>query len=132
MTYRGTTNRNARGSASDRRVRREWLVTTFRADVDVLFADDDPRFVVAARPAKEGTDLYGDGWRMACRCYRCGDYLNADTVSPDRIKPGCEGGTYRRTNIRPACEPCQSKTGGVLGALRRYRNTHPNPERQSA
>jgi hypothetical protein len=48
----------------------------------------------------------------ACRCYRCGHLLTVDTVSADRIIPGCRGGTYRRNNIRPACERCQSVVGG--------------------
>jgi hypothetical protein len=86
---RGTTNRNARGSADARRRRREWLVTTYRADVDA-----------AGEPA--------------CRCYRCGVLLTVDTVSADRIKPGCQGGTYRRSNIRPACVSCNSITGGAV------------------
>lgn len=50
----------------------------------------------------------------ACRCYRCGDLLTADTVTVDRIIPGCKGGTYRRNNIRPACGSCNSETGGSL------------------
>lgn len=52
----------------------------------------------------------------ACRCYRCGTLLTVDTVTVDRIKPGCKGGTYRRDNIRPACGPCNSETGGGLRA----------------
>jgi len=50
----------------------------------------------------------------ACRCYRCGKLLLLDTLTVDRIKPGCQGGTYRRENIRPACEDCNSRTGGAL------------------
>ena len=34
-TRRGTTNGNARGSTEDRRRRREWLVETYRANLDV-------------------------------------------------------------------------------------------------
>ena len=37
----------------------------------------------------------------------------------DRIIPGCHGGTYRRNNIRPACGPCNSETGGGLWARKR-------------
>lgn len=102
---RGTTNRNARGGSDDRRRRREWLVETFRADVDL---DTVKGYACAL----------GNGI-PACRCYRCGRLLTVDTVSPDRIVPGCEGGTYRRNNIRPACRPCQSKTGGHLGVTRK-------------
>lgn len=93
VTHRGTTNRNVRGSSTDRRRRREWLVATFRADVDL---DGAP----------------------ACRCYRCGRLLTVDTVSADRIDLGCEGGRYKRDNIRPSCLPCQSSTGGAVGAAR--------------
>lgn len=64
------------------------------------------------------------------RCYRCGCLLfnpdsmedavaglmgvsvAADPLTVDRIIPGCQGGTYRRTNIRPACGSCNSETGG--------------------
>lgn len=34
----------------------------------------------------------------------------------DRITPGCQGGTYRRSNIRPACGGCNSETGGALAS----------------
>lgn len=91
---RGTTNRNDRGNTLDRRRRREWLVDTFRADRDV-------------------------GGDPACRCWRCGQLLTVDTVSPDRITPGCMGGRYTRDNIRPSCVSCQSITGGHLGNTRK-------------
>jgi hypothetical protein len=52
----------------------------------------------------------------ACRCFRCGKLLTVYTVTVDRIKPGCKGGTYRRDNIRPACSTCNESTGGKLGA----------------
>ena len=102
-TRRGTTNRNRRGSSEDRRRRREWLVQTYRADVDAW-----PDLTV---PAKFGPKRgYG---LPACRCYRCGLLLTADTVTVDRLIPGCRGGTYRRSNIRPACSGCNSETGGA-------------------
>lgn len=63
---------------------------------------------------------FGDG--HLCHCYRCDLVLTVDTVSADRIIPGAEQGTYRRGNIRPACQPCQSTTGGRLGAARRKAN----------
>ena len=106
---RSTSNRNQRGGSADRRRRRQWLVVTFRANEDA-----DPSFVV---PGISGVP-YGTGI-PACRCYRCGRLLTVATVSPDRIKPACEGGTYRRDNIRPACDLCQMQTGGALGASRR-------------
>lgn len=88
-TKRGTSNTNARGGSPARRTRKQWLL-----------------------------DEFGDGKTVAC-AFECGTVLDIDTVSPDRIIPGCDGGTYRRGNIRPACVPCQSKQGGALGASRR-------------
>lgn len=93
-TTRGTTNGNARGSSYTRRRRRAWLMENYASDV--------PDFT---------------------RCYRCGLLLhNPDThpnyasltppLTVDRIIPGCQGGTYRRNNIRPACGDCNSETGG--------------------
>lgn len=64
-----------------------WLVKSYQADVDV------------------------DGM-PAARCYRCGVLLTVLTITVDRIIPGCQGGTYRRNNIRPACATCNSSTGG--------------------
>lgn len=102
---RGTTNGNARGGADDRRKRREWLVQTYRADRDVYLFGLNLEIPV---PVDHGTE----GASMACRCYRCGVLLTTETVTVDRIIPGCQGGTYRRDNIRPACGPCNSSTGG--------------------
>jgi hypothetical protein len=84
---RGTTNRNARGSAEDRRRRRQYLLSTF-----------------------------GDG--TTCPCYRCGIELTDATITVDRIKPGKASGRYVRSNIRPACGPCNSETGGALAGIR--------------
>lgn len=95
---RGTTNGNARGSVEDRR---EWLVETYRANADAL---------INGHPCPVPI---GSG-EPACRCYRCGVLLTLDTVTVDRIIPGCKGGTYRRSNIRPACGPCNSETGGAV------------------
>jgi len=106
MSTRGTTNTNARGSSASRARRREWLVETYRADVDALTVTSQFRLP------------FGFGV-PACRCYRCGRLLTAITLTVDRIIPGCKGGTYRRDNIRPACGPCNYETGGHLGAKRR-------------
>lgn len=103
---RGTTNRNARGGSEQRRRRREWLVACFRANVDVVTIE------LFHGPMAVEVDLGTEGAQPACRCYRCGALLTVDTVTVDRIKPGCQGGTYRRDNIRPACGPCNSETGG--------------------
>lgn len=99
---RGTSNRNDRGSAEDRRRRRAFLMLAWACDV----------------------------WGFV-RCYRCGCLLFNPDATPaddlphtyteavqpltvDRIVPGCKGGTYRRNNIRPACGGCNSETGGAL------------------
>ena len=70
---RGTTNRNSRGGSDERRKRKLWLLATF-----------------------------GDGIKAPCSyCQQMVDY---DTISVDRYPVmGCDGGTYRRENIRPAC-----------------------------
>lgn len=105
---RGTSNSNARGSSRDRERRREWLVETYRANVDVL-PGAGPRLGIA--------DVFGKGI-PACRCYRCGELLTVESVTVDRIVPGCKGGTYRRNNIRPACGSCNSETGGRTRSTR--------------
>lgn len=103
---RGTTNGNSRGGADDRRRRREWLVLAYRANRDVIRID------LHHGPMVVEVDLGTEGAEPACRCYRCGSLLTVETVTVDRIKPGCRGGTYRRDNIRPACGMCNSSTGG--------------------
>lgn len=113
--HRGTTNGNVRGGSHDRRRRREWLVKTFRANVDVLVVETwGGPVTIGVLPGTEGAHL-------ACRCYRCGLLLTVQTVTVDRIVPGCEGGTYARGNIRPSCQPCASHTGAVLGNARKAR-----------
>ena len=84
VTTRGTSNSNERGSSYGRRRRRDWVMENFASDV--------PKHV---------------------RCYRCGDLLNDDTLTIDRIKPGCRGGRYTRDNIRPCCGTCNSSTGAT-------------------
>lgn len=104
---RGTTNGNARGGSDERRRRREWLVQTYRANRDVV------TIVLFHGPLVVEVDKGTEGAEPACRCYRCGVLLTADTLTVDRIKPGCHGGTYARSNIRPACGTCNSSTGAT-------------------
>jgi hypothetical protein len=121
-TRRGTSNSNDRGSTEDRRRRREWLVETYRANVDGL-ASPDGSVVLGPAPIADGWITEGLRVVPVCRCYRCGVLLSVDTVTVDRIVPGCRGGTYRRNNIRPACGPCNSETGARLatqGKRRRH------------
>lgn len=110
---RGTTNGNVRGGADDRRRRREWLVQTYRANRDVVMVEmrSGPPLIVDVNPGTEGSS-------PACRCYRCGLLLTVETVTVDRIVPGCQGGTYRRDNIRPCCGRCNSQTGATTRSKR--------------
>jgi hypothetical protein len=111
---RGTSNTNVRGGSHDRRRRREWLVRTFRADKDLVVLEwaQTGSLPVEVEPGTEGS-------KPACRCYRCGVLLTVDTVTADRIVPGCRGGTYARNNIRPSCMKCASYTGALLGVERK-------------
>lgn len=90
MTTRGTTNRNARGSSYDRRIRRRWLLRTYESN--------EPGHA---------------------RCYRCGRLLDESSLTVDRIVPGCLGGGYSRDNIRPACASCNSETGAAARDAKR-------------
>lgn len=115
---RGTSNGNKRGSAEQRRKRKLWLLEKYRANVDVVLAPLTLEYIEV--PLGEG--------KMACRCYRCGRLLTFVSMTVDKIIPQCEGGTYRRTNIRPACALCNSETGGALA--HRKKQTKPSFEEQ--
>lgn len=86
MTHRGITNKNHRGNTKDRERRRKFLLKTYESN------------------KSPGT----------CRCYRCGKVLNRHQLTIDRIVPGAKGGKYVRHNIRPACAPCNMKTGATV------------------
>ena len=86
---RGTSNQNVRGNTKDRAARRAWLMKTYAANI--------PGY---------------------CRCYRCGALLFGEMLTIDRIKPGCKGGKYVRSNIRPSCADCAAVTGSQLGVER--------------
>lgn len=128
---RGTSNTNARGSAEDRRRRREWLVETYKADhplLTVVYTDGTRTqplsFIVSADELLTYEFIAEVIEHPTCRCYRCGRLLVNQpgpdgfpawyTVTVDRITPGCKGGRYVRANIRPACCDCNSETGGAL------------------
>jgi len=82
---RGTSNTNARGNAEQRRRRKVWLLETF-----------------------------GDGETVPC-AFECGRMLTLATITVDRFPiPGCDGGTYRRGNIRAACGTCNYSHGGSV------------------
>lgn len=49
-------------------------------------------------------------------CYLCSVPMGLVELTVDRIVPGARGGTYARTNIRPACGPCNTDTGNELKA----------------
>lgn len=59
---------------------------------------------------------YGDGETAPCDF--CGEPLTVDSVTVHRVVPGIEGGTYRRSNIRPACMTCNSRDGQALSVER--------------
>jgi hypothetical protein len=84
-----------------------WLVETYRANSDLVLIQL-PYGPVAVE-VERGTE----GAEPACRCYRCGVLMTEATLTVDRIKPGCHGGTYARSNIRPACGTCNSSTGAT-------------------
>ena len=87
---RGTTNTNARGSSSDRRARKLWLLSA-----DAGFG--------------------GDGKTVPC--YRCRVRLTFDALTVDRQLAGILGGTYARPNTRPACSPCNILGGNEIREL---------------
>lgn len=132
LATRGTTNRNDRGSSYNRAARRAWLLETYRADVDAITVKSALSGSVNVWFAKTAADqvylldrLLDDEYftvesvKPACRCYRCGFLLTGETLTVDRIIPGCMGGTYRRNNIRPACGPCNIHTGNQVRDARR-------------
>ena len=57
-------------------------------------------------------DTFGDGYTAPCTF--CGLELDYGTITADRILPGCQGGTYQRKNLRPACLRCNSLDGNAI------------------
>lgn len=70
---------------------------------------------------------FGDG--ESVQCSHCPTPLTVDTVTADRVIPGREGGTYRRSNIIPSCIDCARKEGARVGAaIRREKRIHGTPQ----
>jgi 5-methylcytosine-specific restriction endonuclease McrA len=116
---RGASNGNDRGNVTQRQRRKTWLLTTYAADVKLTRYEWGDGEVTYEPPKAEFAMAIFAGTAVSavevetCRCYRCGTLLWAGTLTVDRIVPGCHGGTYARTNIRPACGKCNSETGAT-------------------
>lgn len=90
---RSRSNKNETGSSYSRRIRKLWLL-----------------------------DNFGNGIKAPCmlRCSpACEGTVSLATITVDRIIPGCRGGRYIRSNIRPACLPCNTLDGSLLGVARK-------------
>lgn len=103
---RGTTNRNDRGSAENRRRRRVWLIETYASNVPGF-----ARCYRCGRLVYNEDDFPGESnvvviWK--------GRFESARPMTVDRIVPGVQGGRYVRTNIRPACGYDNASTGSLL------------------
>lgn len=120
LATRGTSNSNRRGSAENRRRRKQWLLEVYAANrplTRVVFKDgevDVDDYVISIEELLTFESVVSAEHVPTARCYRCGDLLWFGTLTVDRIVPECKGGTYRRTNIRPACSDCNSETGGAM------------------
>lgn len=84
-----------RGNSRDRARRKVWLLATFDPDL-------------GPEVARCHLGIAGD---------RCHGYVDAHTLTVDRIEPG---GTYCRSNIQPACTPCQNRQGALITAEKRH------------
>lgn len=80
-----------RGNSTDRRRRRDWVMASFAPFcLDHAETGCDKRTCEACDETKVA-------------CVHCGELITAGEMEVDRIVPG---GTYGRTNIQPACRPC--------------------------
>jgi len=146
---RGTSNGNERGNSVVRRERKQWLIDNYPSDmraIRVTYADEPMRHLATSligeqvvmfpKPENFGSVLglqqrvmdvhryIVDIEVLPCtRCFHCGTPLTIETVTVDRIKPGCLGGKYRTpkmdtregvTNVRPACAQHNSSLGGAM------------------
>lgn len=148
-TRRGTSNSNDRGSAEARRQRKKWLFETWSADCDLVTpreledldqailgevlpsAFDERYLYVAELDMTSGLFRVNPGLgRPAVRCFRCGTLCHWDSVEIDRIKPGCEGGRYTKSNIRPACGSCNKVLCGEYVKRRNAKRAAANARRR--
>lgn len=117
---RGTSNSYDRGNTATRRARRAWMVETFASDQPgfcrcyrcgtLLYNTDAPPPTLAGTPDPSTGEVI-----VALLPTRAMPYFTPGWARPltiDRVIPGCQGGRYVRNNIRPACGPCNSETGG--------------------
>ena len=51
---------------------------------------------------------FGNG--ETCECIYCGKTLTRKTLQADRI---IAGGSYRHSNLVPACGPCNARRGNI-------------------
>lgn len=130
VTVRGTSNGNERGSSEQRRQRKNWMLEIFAADkklVRITWWDGRVEVDTLVLGAETLLRMFPESVISAvevptCRCYRCGKLLWFETLTVDRVIPGCKGGTYRRNNIRPACSGCNSETGAPLARGREHQS----------
>ena len=112
---------STRGNTADRQRRKQWLLETYAADCAIAVPARFKVELIIPLSAVEQYRADGDTIHQCCRCYRCGKLLTLETLTVDRIIPGCKGGTYRRNNIRPSCSNCANKQGAELSAETRNR-----------
>lgn len=119
---RGRRNSNERGSAANRRARRQWLVSPAAG-----FGGDGVQ-VPCQAPTPEAVCRCGRAWPCRYRQVKvrgtgqwrpskwhsvkvCGELVTAATMVVGRIVPGHQGGKYRRDNVRPECPGCSCREG---------------------
>ena len=104
---RGTDHSNERGSAEARRKRVAWLIEAFASNV-LGYARCYRCGVLLYDRNNPPENLYEreSPWMEGVTYTETFDGERCKPLTVDRIIPGCDGGTYKRTNIRPACEKC--------------------------
>lgn len=131
---RGTSSKNVNGNAEDRRRRKMYLLETYAADCPLLIVtwsdgvvSEPEHYALSPEKLLEYPSVADVKAVPTTRCYRCGTLLHFETLTVDRIVPGCKktpkypnGGTYVRENIRPCCSDCNSKTGGAMAQGREH------------